>query len=842
MDNPAKFLQKRSRTPVLLLMVTTGLLIFLVAGLLWSDYREQLHKAEGSTRLLATRLASQFGERLGRVDAGLQAQAPEISRMLKTATAAKQFQGLNENSLFVRLSLLDEVGEYYICNADGTLVYSSHGGGRDSFSVAERDDFRQLQDAPSSQVAFSPVLKSRFSGEEVMVIGRGLRDEQGGFLGALFAELRMSEFQRQMVNADPEKHAVIAMRLADGSVLVGAERGVSATKPEGSDSAPLFVEYVAEMKQGGVTGHLEEAGYPLFVMAGMRRGFVLGEWFVRALFSAGVSVFVIALARVLVGRLRRMRQREASILGDLAVSEAQFSDLAKLVPVGICRLDSSGRCVFANDRLLTMLGYTKGDLVGREWPEFAVQTGLSQKGERGAVQDVVPRACEYHMHGAKGERFHVIGESRVECGTDGEACGYIVALTDISTQKKAEAELSRAKQEAEQANKAKARFLAVASHDLRQPIQAINLFKDALIRAGLTDEQQSIARFLSLSVNSLSELLYSLLDFSKLDAGMVQPQKRPMDVEEIFRSVDEAFSPIAQQRNLRFKFFYPFRGMVVFTDPGLLLGILRNLIDNAFKYTEKGGVLVGVRKRMGRFLIQVWDTGIGIPDAVGERIFEECFQVANPARDRAKGIGIGLSIARRTARLLGGDVAFRSREGRGTVFEISLPLSDVTDRGAESTEISSGAGKGDALPVDCSVFSGWRVVVVEDDPVVSKSIELSLQALNMDVVVFGSAEEAVVSPRLLGGDFYISDYVLPGENGISLLENIQSRSSGPIRAILMTGATSTGRRKEIQSQKWRVLLKPADLSLILSMMNDVVREEEGGKSVRGPRNGTVSRQ
>ena len=119
---------------------------------------------------------------------------------------------------------------------------------------------------------------------------------------------------------------------------------------------------------------------------------------------------------------------------------------------------------------------------------------------------------------------------------NGEALGYVITLTDITAQKLAEAELFRAKQEAELANKAKARFLAVASHDLRQPIQAINLFKDALIRADLTAEQQSIARFLSLSVNTLSELLYSLLDFSRLDAGMVQPQKRQMEVEDIFRN------------------------------------------------------------------------------------------------------------------------------------------------------------------------------------------------------------------------------------------------------------------------------------------------------------------
>ena len=323
---------------------------------------------------------------------------------------------------------------------------------------------------------------------------------------------------------------------------------------------------------------------------------------------------------------------------------------------------------------------------------------------------------------------------------------------------------------------------------------------------------------------------------------MVQPQKRPVAVEQIFRSVDDAFSSIAQQRALRFKFFYPFKGLVMFTDPGLLLGVLRNLIDNAFKYTKSGGVLVGVREREGRFVIQVWDTGIGLPEGVGDQIFEECFQLGNPSRDRARGIGIGLSIARRTARLLGGDILFRSREGKGSVFEISLPLSDVADENPGSRNPFAEVGGENATALDYSIFCGWRVVVVEDDAVVAKYIELSLQALNIDVDVFCSAEEAIASPRLLGGDFYISDYVLPGENGIRLLETIQSRSSSPIRAILMTGATSPDRQKAIQSQRWRVLFKPADLSLILSIMNDVVRTEAVQNVVPGSRKSVAQRQ
>lgn len=825
MEALAKVRNLRSRVPLFLVFATTGALIFLVAGLLWSDYREQLRNAESITRHLAALAASQLETRIRQIEAGLLAISSEIPKTALATGETGRHRDRIGSLLTAHLAELVGARGLHICNADGVVVYSSNAETGGTVSVAERHYFQQLREAPLPQTVFSPVLKGRFSGAEVMVAARGLRDENGAFLGVVFGALDITDWQRQLADTVVEKRAAVVLKRTDNHAPVLLQRGESRGGYEEFGSAKRFVESVATLTKVGGGDQAAESTYPFYIVAGLNRHDVLGGWLARVSLSSGVVLVVVFLACGLVARLRCMRQREVSILGDVVLSELQFSDLAKLVPVGICRLDASGRCIFANDCLATMLGCTSRDLIGREWSAIASKDPRGTEDVESPGESVVPGVSEYKLHGPNGASFHVIGESRVECGADGTARGYVVALTDISRQKRAEAELSRAKFEAEQANKAKARFLAVASHDLRQPIQAINLFKDALIRAGLTREQENIARLLSQSVASLSELLYSLLDFSKLDAGMVQPQKRPVAIEQIFRSVDDAFSSIAQQRALRFKFFYPFKELVVFTDPGLLLGILRNLIDNAFKYTKSGGVLVGVREREGRFVIQVWDTGIGLPEGVGEQIFEECFQLGNPSRDRARGIGIGLSIARRTARLLGGDILYRSREGRGSVFEISLPSSVIVDgvRGAES--LVDAKGDENATVSDYSIFSGWRIVVVEDDPVVAKSIELSLQALNMEVDVFCSAEEAIASPRLLGGDFYISDYLLPGENGIRLLEVIQNRSSSPIRAILMTGATSPDRQKAIRSQRWRVLYKPADLSLILSIMNDVVRAE-----------------
>jgi signal transduction histidine kinase len=368
-----------------------------------------------------------------------------------------------------------------------------------------------------------------------------------------------------------------------------------------------------------------------------------------------------------------------------------------------------------------------------------------------------------------------------------------------------------AKDTAEEATVSKSRFLAAASHDLRQPIQAINLFKHALDMTALNEEQRRISDYLSRSIHSLGKLLDALLDISKLDAGVITPRPEAIAVLDLLGRIDAEFAPMATAKGLRFKFWFPLWEMTLFTDNKLLQSLLRNLIDNAIKYTRKGGVLVAIRRRGGQALVQVWDTGIAIGPEYLDSIFDEYFQVGNPERDKAKGLGLGLAIAKRQAKLLRTKIVCRSRLGRGSVFEFRLPLADKPPE-----KVSIPVEPGVAAPC----LAGCHVVVIEDDSMVAKAIALSLKSHGMSTTTYGSAEEALADEGIAGADFYISDFRLPGKNGADLLDAIQARAKSPIKAVLLTGETSPDWIGLRQSARWTVLFKPLDMPKLLAAIGD----------------------
>ncbi|BAI74298.1 two-component sensor histidine kinase (plasmid) [Azospirillum sp. B510] len=234
------------------------------------------------------------------------------------------------------------------------------------------------------------------------------------------------------------------------------------------------------------------------------------------------------------------------------------------------------------------------------------------------------------------------------------------------------AELHAAKTVAEQAHRAKSRFLAHASHDLQQPLQAIGMFTGMLERQPQSGKAAVLLSDLKAAQRSMRDLLTAILDISKLESGVVTPKPAEMLLSPLFAQLEAEFAGQAEAKGLRLRAVPT--NAVVRSDPALLERIVRNLIANAIRYTETGGVLVGCRTRGGRLWIEVHDTGRGIAEPDRRRIFEEFVQLDRPDRDRSEGIGLGLAIVDRLARLLDHPLTLRSTEGRGTVFAVGVPL------------------------------------------------------------------------------------------------------------------------------------------------------------------------
>ena len=395
----------------------------------------------------------------------------------------------------------------------------------------------------------------------------------------------------------------------------------------------------------------------------------------------------------------------------------------------------------------------------------------------------------------------------------GEQQLIITTWRDITERKKVESELLLAKSNAEAANADKSRFLAAASHDLRQPIQAINLFLGLLSETSLDNDQQKIIRNMETSSDALSGLLDALLNISRLDAGIVKKKEFLVDLYEIFRLLEVECAPLAKEKYLRFKLFFPQCSLALHTDPSLLLVMLRNIVGNAIRYTKKGGVLVGARIHGNRLIFQVWDTGIGITPEHLPRIYDEFFQIDNRQRDRTQGLGLGLSIVKRLALLMGYEVTCRSRPGRGTVFAVSLPF----DRTVVLADRASPAVIDQKMSIDTSQLSGLHIVLIEDDMLVAEALAGWLRSFGIEVSLFANGRDALGDRRISAADIYISDFRLPGDiSGVELLDTIQHRLAHPIKGLIITGDTSTDSVEALASSQWTVFHKPVEPLMLIS--------------------------
>jgi len=369
-------------------------------------------------------------------------------------------------------------------------------------------------------------------------------------------------------------------------------------------------------------------------------------------------------------------------------------------------------------------------------------------------------------------------------------------------------ELALAKSTAEDASISKTRFLAAASHDILQPLNAARLYVTSLVERQNGGEDSRLVENIDDSLEAIEEILSALLDISRLDAGAMTPSISSFKMADLMRSLEIEFAPSARAKGLDLD-FVPC-SLPVQSDRLLLRRLLQNFISNAIKYTPHGRVLVGCRRRGEALQICVYDTGVGIPVVKRGEIFKEFHRLEQGARI-ARGLGLGLSIVERLARVLNHRIAIDANAAGGSVFSVTVPTASAINHTAAVTS---------ATPLSRTPISGARIVCVENDPAILDGMKTLLKAWDAEVIAATDPESAIEAIEAAGGSVtgLLVDYHLDRGNGVAAIREIRRRFGENIPAILITADRSPHVRAAAREEKIAVLnkpVKPASLRALL---------------------------
>jgi signal transduction histidine kinase len=396
----------------------------------------------------------------------------------------------------------------------------------------------------------------------------------------------------------------------------------------------------------------------------------------------------------------------------------------------------------------------------------------------------------------------------------GEQVLVAAAIRDVSERRRVEQALKEARREADMANLAKSRFLATASHDLRQPLQALGLLNGALRRMVSDVDSRDVIDQQEQAVDAMSRLLNALLDISKLESGAIKLEPADFDVAPLFDEMRREFANVAASKGLRFSIDSPRE--LVHSDPALIGQVLRNLVSNAIKYTPAGTVGLRCTNEGSRVRVEVHDTGVGIAQDQVPLIFEEFYQVGVSLNSSREGYGLGLSIVQRIARLLDITIGVNSAPGRGSVFSFELPVasSDAATTPAASTRAGHGA----------ATRGEHRLLLVEDEPGVRNAMRMLLKIEGYDIVTAASAREALeILGRSEAFDLIITDFHLePGRTGTEVISDARERLGDALKAILVTGDTSSAVRELQSDDRLRITRKPINSDELLGLVRSLL--------------------
>lgn len=510
--------------------------------------------------------------------------------------------------------------------------------------------------------------------------------------------------------------------------------------------------------------------------------------------------------------LTARRKAEAA----LRESEARFRLMADAVPQIVWITDAEGRAEFFNRQWADYTGVTYdprtafttvSDVIADfVHPEDAALTAERfQEAQRTSGMYIV----EHRVRSKEGEyRWFLVRGVPYRDPRDGAITRWFGTSTDIHDRKHAEVLLQEARDRAEAASREKSNFLASVSHDLRQPVQAAGLFLELLNQQPLGPKERALLKPLSDSMTSLTGMLNGLLEVARLDAGLLTMEARVFDLDELLKRLYGEFQGAAREARLQLHMPPAFQS--VRSDPLLVELVLRNLISNAVKYTEAGGVTVETRAEGDRLVIDVIDTGRGIAPEELERIFDSYYQIGNAAREHSRGFGIGLATVRRVADLLETRVTVRSELGKGSTFSLTLPLGE----GEGQTPAAAGATFGATL-------RGRTALLVDDEPMVLKALEVTLRSWGVTVHAARTLAQAkaILSGLETPPDILIADHSLgAGETGVTAIA--EARRRGTPVTVLVTGDTSAERLAEAGRTGIRMLHKPINLAKLEALLTE----------------------
>ena len=504
---------------------------------------------------------------------------------------------------------------------------------------------------------------------------------------------------------------------------------------------------------------------------------------------------------------------------EFASRENEFQLLAEALPQIVWITRADGWNIFSNQKWAEYTGLSLEESFGHGWnkPFHPDDQQRAWDAWKNAVNNNGTYSLECRLRRADGEyRWWLVrGVPLInKSGKVEKWFGSCTDIHDVTWRKQVEDALRMAKAEADRANLAnlaKSKFLAVASHDLRQPVQSLTLLLSAIERQVADNPKAAnLVNMANASMASLNGMLTGILDISRLDAGGITPVFASVELGGLVDRLAREYAPRAAEVGLVLR--HAPRALRARTDVALLERILRNLIENALRYTANGGVLIGLRPRGKRVRIDVIDTGMGIAADHQTEIFEEFRQLNNPARDSSKGLGLGLAIVCRLARLIGAEVQVASRLDCGARFSLVLPL----DRSAPPSVRAAPAIED----------AGGRILIIENNSGIRQAYEIMLKDWGYETLSAASGEEALDRAAQAKWEFdgIIADHRLgPGLTGNAAAKEIARRAGRTYPTLLVTGDTAEDRLTEVSSNGFAMLHKPVEADNLRRTLASLLR-------------------